>query len=105
MTELHPLAAIRRQGFDADLHQGRVRVWPRHKMTKALAQFVTANLPAIAGELIAEANVKSINNVFVWDLPPPQHNSAGDPEDATAGDIPEYMNGESFAGFKAAAYD
>ncbi|WP_445369743.1 hypothetical protein ACH5Y9_11710 [Methylomonas sp. BW4-1] len=105
MTTFNPLAELRRKGFDAELHQQRVRVWPRHKMTKSLAQFVTANLSAISGQLIAEANMKGIDNVFLWDLPAPQRTEAGVSEDPTAEEIPEYMNGESFAGFKAAAYD
>lgn len=103
MTELHPLAAIRRQGFDADLYQRRVRVWPRHKMTKTLCQFVTANLPTITEALVAEDNVKSINNVFLWELPAPQRTEPANSEDATGDEIPGYMNGECFAGFKAAS--
>jgi len=98
MTELHPLAAIRRQGFDADLHHGRVRVWPRHKMTKALALFVTANLPAITEALAAEANIKSVNNVFLWDLPAPQRTETDFSEDVAVGNIPEHLNGQRFAG-------
>ena len=68
MTNTNPLAALRRKGFDADLHQERVRVWPRHKMNKALALFVTANLPEIAQALVVESNEKRINNVLLWDL-------------------------------------
>lgn len=99
MTELHPLAELRRQGFDADLHQGRVRVWPRHKMKKALALFVTTHLPAITDALAAEDNLKSVNNVLLWDLP--HRSAAGHPDGAPADAIAEHLNGRRFAGIAA----
>ncbi|MDT4328730.1 hypothetical protein ACQE3D_09685 [Methylomonas sp. MS20] len=95
MTELHPLAELRRQGLDADLHQGRVRVWPRHKMTKAQALFVTLHLPDIAQALRVESNEKRINNVFLWDAP-----AAASGPDAGA-TIPDFLNGQRFAGVPA----
>lgn len=101
MTTINPLAELRRKGFDADLHQDRVRVWPRHQVTKALARFVTFHLAEIAQALRVESNEKLINNVFLWDLPAPQRTAIGNPDDTAAGEIPDYMNGERFAGFKA----
>lgn len=97
MTELHPLAELRRQGFDADLNQGRVRVWPRHKMTKAQALFVTFHLADIAQALRVESNERLINNVFLWEVPA----AAGHPDVAPAEAIPEHLNGRSFAGIPA----
>ncbi|ANE54769.1 MULTISPECIES: hypothetical protein [Methylomonas] len=98
MTAFNPLAELRRQGFDADLHQGQVRVWPRHKVRKALAMFVTANLPAITQALAAEDNMKSVNNVLLWDLPVPVNAGNSEPP---AGAIPEHLNGQRFAGIPA----
>ncbi|OAI19862.1 hypothetical protein A1507_05780 [Methylomonas koyamae] len=98
MTEFNPLAELRRQGFDADLHQGRVRVWPRHKVKKALALFVTTNLPAITQALAVEHNMKSVNNVLLWEPPAPV--AIGDRE-PPAGAIPEHLNGQRFAGIPA----
>lgn len=98
MTALHPLAAIRQQGFDADLHQGRVRVWPRHKVKKSLALFVTAHLPEITQALVVESNEKLINNVLLWDLPASTRLAAGDQEDAMEGEIPNHLDGQFFAG-------
>lgn len=95
MTELHPLAELRRQGFDADLHQDRVRVWPRHKMTKAQALFVTFHLPDIAQALQVESNEKRINNVYLWEAP-----AAASHRDATDA-IPDFLNGQRFAGVPA----
>lgn len=97
---INPLAELRRQGFDADLHHGRIRVWPRHKMKKALALFVTAHLPEITNALVVESNEKRINNVFLWDLPPPRV-AADHSEDAIDGAIPEHLNGHRFAGIPA----
>lgn len=93
MTSTNPLAELRRNGFDADLHHGRVRVWPRHKLTKALAQFVTVNLPEINDELIAEDNMKTVGNVFLWNLPVVDREG----NELLPGEIPGYMNGQQFA--------
>lgn len=97
MTQLHPLAELRRQGFDADLHQGRLRVWPRHKVKKALALFVTANLPEIAQALVVESNEKRINNVFLWELTAPPSIVDDGSEDAMDGEIPNHLDGQRFA--------
>lgn len=98
MTTFNPLAELRRQGFDADLHQGRVRIWPRHRIKKALALFVTFHLEDITQALVVESNEKLIDNVFFWDLPAPV--KVGDSE-PTAGAIPEHLNGRRFAGVPA----
>lgn len=98
MTDHNPLAELRRQGYDADLHHNRIRVWPRHKMKKSLALFVTAHLPEIAQALVVESNEKRINNVLLWDLPAPPRIADDDPEDAMEGEIPSYLNGQCFAG-------
>jgi len=94
---INPLAEIRRKGFDADLHQERVRVWPRHKMNKADCQFVTAHLQAIVQELTVESNDKAIKNYFLWELPAPKHRELGGPEWETKDGIPGYMNGEVYS--------
>lgn len=96
MTTINPLAELRRKGFDADLHQNRVRIWPRHKIKKALALFVTFHLAEIAQALRVESNEKQINNVLLWEMP----ELAGHPDDA-ADAIPEYLNGQRFAGVPA----
>lgn len=101
MTQLHPLAELRQQGFDADLHQQRVRIWPRHKMKKALALFVTANLPEIAKALVVEYNEKRLNNVLLWNLPSKAADDNRPPTDA----IPEHLNGARFAGVPAASVE
>ncbi|MGY6278316.1 hypothetical protein [Methylomonas sp. MgM2] len=98
-TTINPLAEIRQQGFDADLHQHRVRIWPRHKMNKALALFVTAHLPEITQALVVEYNEKRINNVLLWEQPTSAANENGPPVEA----IPDHLNGARFAGVPAAA--
>lgn len=98
MTMLHPLATIRRQGLDADLHQGRIRVWPRHKINKALALFVTAHLEEIAQELTVEYNEKHINNVLLWNTPRNRGESGLPPEA-----IPKHLNGRRVAGVPASS--
>lgn len=97
---INPLAELRRQGYDADLHHNRIRVWPRHKMKKALALFVTANLPEITEALVVESNEKRINNVLLWDLPPTRI-AIDHPGKSMDGAIPEHLNGRRFAGIPA----
>ncbi len=99
-TTITPLAELRRQGFDADLRHGRIRVWPRYKMKKALALFVTANLPEITDALVVESNEKRINNVLLWDLPPTRI-ATDHPENSMDDAIPEHLNGRRFAGIPA----
>lgn len=94
MTTTNPLAEIRCKGFDADLHENRLRVWPRHKMSKADCQFITANLAEIIYELAVEENGRSIKNFFLWELPAQKRTEFGDSEGDT---IPGYMNGEDYS--------
>lgn len=94
---INPLAEIRRKGFDADLHEDRLRVWPRHKMNKADCLFITAHLAAIVYELTVEENAKAINNYFLWELPAQKRTEFGDPEWETQDGIPGYMDGENYS--------
>lgn len=54
MTTTNPLTALRIKGFNADLYQNRLRIWPRHKMSKKDRQFVTDNLQEILSLLNVE---------------------------------------------------
>lgn len=101
MTDNNPLAELRQQGFDADLHQQRVRIWPLHKMKKELALFVTANLPEIVQALVVEHNEKRVDNVLLWNLPSKAADDNRPPTDA----IPEHLNGARFAGLPAASVE
>ena len=101
MTTFSPLASIRRKGFDADLHQGCLRVWPRHKMKRADCRFVSFHLLDIVKELTVEANEKAIENYFAWVEPATANTGLSGSELDMA--IRPHMNGAAYsAGHRAA---
>lgn len=51
-----PLAALRAQGVDVDFNRCRLAVFPRQKITPAIASFVNSNLIAIVDEMNLEAH-------------------------------------------------
>lgn len=64
-----PLKALRKRGLNADIHENRIRVWPRYKMRRDDRLFVSAHLSSIVNELMAEETDKATNNYFMWDMP------------------------------------
>lgn len=101
MTELHPLAELRRQGLDADIFKGRLRVYPRRRMTKEFCQYVTEHLPAIVDGLIAEQAARAGDYEFLWDLPIKVGVENFGFEVDMREVIPRYVNGQLFAGVPA----
>lgn len=59
-----PLTQLRKQGLDAVFSRCRVCVFPRHKITSSIADFVTNNLEAIANELNQEGYYTKNNDVL-----------------------------------------
>lgn len=51
-----PLAALRAQGIDVDFTRCRLAVFPRQKITPAIAGFVNSNLTEIVDEMNLEAH-------------------------------------------------
>jgi len=93
---IHPLAELRRQGFEADLYQARLRVYPRSRMNKALCQYVTANLPAIVDGIVAEQKEKAKDDAFLWELPPKIGVDLFGFEVDMVEKIPYHLNGEFY---------
>ncbi len=112
-TNINPLTALRAQGLDADFCDCRLRVWPRSQMTKAICDFITANLSVIVDELrqqVADANeadllenqvnalkdVRCHTGILLWELPYPQRSEIGGPEIDMRNKIDSWLNGETY---------
>jgi hypothetical protein len=97
----NPLAELRRQGLEADIFKARLRVYPRQRMTRAVCQFVTANLAAIVNGLIAEQVARASKDEFLWDLPMNIGVEHFGFEVDMREKVPQYINGELFGGVPA----
>jgi hypothetical protein len=101
-TTINPLAELRRQGLEADLFKARLRVYPRQRMTKALCQYVTEQLPAIVEGLIAEQAARAGKCDFLlWELPLTIGVEHFGFEVDMVETIPRHINGELFGGVPA----
>ena len=97
-TTINPLAELRRQGFEVDIFKARLRVYPRRRMTRAVCQFVTANLAAIVDGLIAEQELKASKDFFLWELPIVVGVEHFGFEVDLREIIPQHLSGEMFGG-------
>ena len=100
-STINPLAELRRQGLEADIYKARLRVFPRRRMTRAVCQFVTANLSEIVNGLIAEQVARASEYEFLWDLPMAIGVEHFGFEVDMREIIPQYINGELFGGVPA----
>ena len=95
---INPLAELRRQGFSADIYKARLCVFPRRRMTRAVCQFVTANLAAIVDGLIAEQAARASKDEFLWELPMTIGVEHFGFEVDMREIIPQHLSGEMFGG-------
>ncbi len=69
----NPLITLRKKGFNVDIENGRVKVWPRDRLKPADCMFITCNLKSIVEELLREQFLKrhcnSIKDYFLWEMP------------------------------------
>jgi len=113
MTTQKPLATLRSQGIETDFFSCRLRVWPRPKITKAICDFITANLSAIVDDLRQQGHgvsepdllenqfnalkdVRCSDGIFMWELPEPQRSEMGGREVDMRDSIYPQLNGQYY---------